>query len=226
MGATVTQATSRKQRLGKEPLLKAAIANFTERGYHATSMRDIARDADVTVASIYHHFPSKQEVLQEIMVQVLSDVISLTRTALLAAGRDPAAQLSALVRAWVIFHADRRAEAQIGASEMRSLDEAGRKIVVMLRDEQERMFLDVIQRGVDEGVFATAYPREATRAIISMGRALAEWYRPSGEVSPSEMADRYVELALGTVGNTVSSTVASTLGSTVGSGDRPPRHPA
>ncbi|MDT0203242.1 TetR/AcrR family transcriptional regulator [Nocardioides sp. AE5] len=196
----MAQATGGKQRLGKEPVLKAAIANFTERGYHATSMRDIARDADVTVASIYHHFPSKQDVLQEIMVQVLSDVISLTRTALLGAGREPADQLSALVRAWVLFHADRRAEAQIGASEMRSLDGPGRKLVVTLRDEQQRMFTDVIQRGVDEGAFATAYPKEATRAIINMGRALAEWYRPTGEVSPTEMAERYVALALGTVG--------------------------
>ncbi len=194
-----TSRTPGKQRQGKGPVLAAAVRNFTERGYHGTSMRDIARDADVTVASIYHHFPSKQEVLQEIMVQVLSDVISQTRTALLAADRDPAGQLSALVRAWVLFHADRQAEAQIGASEIRSLDTVGRKLVVTLRDEQERMFADVIERGVAEGAFATKYPKEATRAIINMGRALSEWYRPTGEATPSELAERYAVLALGAV---------------------------
>lgn len=195
----MTERAAGKPRHGKGPVLASAVRNFTERGYHGTSMRDIASGADVTVASIYHHFPSKQEVLQEIMVQTLSDVISATRTALMGAGRDPVDQLSALVHAWILFHTDRQAEAQIGASEIRSLDDVGRKLVVTLRDEQQRMFVDVIERGVAEGVFTTAYPREAARAVINMGYSVASWYRPSGEVSPAEMANRYVDLALGTV---------------------------
>lgn len=195
----MTERAAGKPRHGKGPVLASAVRNFTERGYHGTSMRDIASGADVTVASIYHHFPSKQEVLQEIMVQTLSDVISATRTALMGAERDPVDQLSALVHAWILFHTDRQAEAQIGASEIRSLDDVGRKLVVTLRDEQQRMFVDVIERGVAEGVFTTAYPREAARAVINMGYSVASWYRPSGEVSPAEMANRYVELALGTV---------------------------
>ncbi|MFS3128822.1 TetR/AcrR family transcriptional regulator [Nocardioides sp. Bht2] len=189
-----------KPRQGKAPVLRAAIENFNEVGYHATSMRDIARGADVTVASIYHHFPSKQEVLQEIMVGTMSDVISATRTALLAAGRTPREQLSALVRAWILFHTGRQEEALIGASELRSLDAVGRKIVVTLRDEQQRMFDDVITRGVEMGDFATSHPREAARAVINMGYSVASWYRADGEASAEEMAQRYIELALGTVG--------------------------
>lgn len=201
--AASTRGDSRaggKQRLGKEPVMASAIRNFTERGYHGTSMRNIAADANVTVASIYHHFASKQEVLQAIMVESLSDVISSTRTALLGAGTDPAAQLGALVHAWILFHTSRQAEAQIGASELRSLDEPGRRLIVALRDEQQRMFQDVVDRGVASGEFTTRYPREAARAVINMGYSVASWYSASGDVSPGEMADRYVELALGTVG--------------------------
>jgi AcrR family transcriptional regulator len=191
------QAT--RGRGGKQVVLKSAIANFTELGYHGTSMRDIARDADVTVASIYHHFPSKQEILQEIMAASLSDVISSTRTALMGAGTSATEQLSALVKAWIDFHTTRQAEALIGASEIRSLDAQGRKLVVTLRDEQERMFRDVVDRGVELGEFGTPYPREAARAVINMGYAVASWYRPVGDIPPDEMADRYSELALGTV---------------------------
>jgi AcrR family transcriptional regulator len=197
----MTEHAAGKPRHGKGPVLVSAVRNFTERGYHGTSMRDIASGADVTVASIYHHFASKQEVLQEIMVQTLSDVISATRSALMGAERDPDAQLGALVHAWILFHTDRQAEALIGASELRSLDDVGRKLVVTLRDEQQRMFQDVIERGVAEGVFTTAYPREAARAVINMGYSVASWYRSSGEVPPVEMANRYVDLALGTVGS-------------------------
>jgi AcrR family transcriptional regulator len=180
-------------------VLRAAIANFTERGYHGTSMRDIARDADVTVASIYHHYPSKQEILSEIMASTLSDVIALTRNALMAAGSSPTDQLDAVVRAWIDFHTTRQAEALIGASELRSLESAGRKLVVALRDEQEGLFRDIIERGVELDEFETPYPHEAARAVINMGRSVASWYRRGGSLSPEELAARYAELALATV---------------------------
>lgn len=184
---------------GKQVVLHSAIANFTERGYHGTSMRDIARDAEVTVASIYHHYPSKQEILSEIMAKTLSDVIALTRGALMSAGPSPSAQLEAVVRAWVDFHTARRAEALIGASELRSLESAGRKLVVALRDEQEGLFRDIIERGAEMGEFQTPYPREAARAVINMGRSVATWYRSGGDITAPQMAERYAELALATV---------------------------
>lgn len=186
---------------GRDVVLAAAVENFQRLGYHGTSMRDIARDANITVASIYHHFPSKQLLLHDIMVRVLSDSISMTRNALMSADSTPDGQLAAVVRAWIGFHTTRRAEAHIGASEIRSLDETGHRLVVALRDEQERMFRDVIERGVSEGAFSTAYPREAARAIINMGSSVATWYREGGELSPEEVAERYAALALGAVGS-------------------------
>lgn len=197
----MTQARVVKQaRGGRDVIVAAAVDNFQRLGYHGTSMRDIARDANITVASIYHHFPSKQLILQDIMRRVLSDAFSATRTALMAAPTAPQARLAEIVRAWIRFHTHRRAEAVIGGSEIRSLDDAGRAIIISLRDEQERMFRDVIEHGVEAGVFSTAYPAEAARAILTMGTSVASWYRSGGELSPEELADRYAVLALGTVG--------------------------
>ena len=184
---------------GRANLLECAISNFTARGYHGTSMRDIASDAGVTVASIYHHFPSKQDILQEIMVRTMTDTIAMTRSALVAAENVPSVQLEAVVRAWTLFHTTRQKEALIGASELRSLDDVGRKLVVMLRDEQEAIFREVIDRGVSLGDFRTPFPREAARAVINMGYAIASWYRAGGSISPDQMAERYSDLALGTV---------------------------
>jgi AcrR family transcriptional regulator len=188
-----------RSRGGKEAVLAAAVSNFQSLGYHGTSMRDIARDSDITVASIYHHFASKQEILLGIMVQVLSDLITKTRTALKSTESTPRNQLEAMVTAWIVFHVSRQAEAFIGSTEIRSLDPQGRRFVVALRDEQELMFREVINRGVAEGAFATSYPREATRAIINMGSSVSAWFDPSGDLSPEQLAERYVTLALGTV---------------------------
>lgn len=186
-------------RSGREVVLEAAVELFTERGYHGTSMRDIAAGAGVTVASIYHHFASKQEILRHLMVRTMSDVLAVTRAALETAGPAPAERLGALIEAWVLFHTQRQAEALIGASELRSLEERGRREVVALRDEQEALFRAAVEAGVESGDFATPYPREAARAIINMGYSIASWYRPGGAISPEEMADRYRVLALGTV---------------------------
>ncbi|WP_340540762.1 TetR/AcrR family transcriptional regulator [Nocardioides sp. GXZ039] len=184
---------------GRAVLLAAAVENFAAVGYHGTSMRDLARTAEVTVASIYHHYSSKQEILQQIMVETLTVVLDQTRTALAHAGPSPTERLGALVEAWVLFHTGRQAEALIGASEIRSLDDVGREVVVGLRDQQESLFRQVIESGVATGAFATPHPLEATRAILNMGSSIASWYRPEGPVTPEEMAVRYRDLALGMV---------------------------
>ncbi len=184
---------------GREAVLSAALQNFYKYGYHGTSMRNIATDADMTVASIYHHFESKQEILQEIMVRILSDLMSQTRTALMAADDSPRNQLEALVFAWIVFHANRQTEAFVGSTEVRSLDPEGRRLVVALRDEQERMFREVIDRGAREGQFETAFPKEATRAVINMGSSVSSWYDSKGDLSPQQLAEMYVTMALGTV---------------------------
>lgn len=179
----------------RQLILDSAVRNMNERGYHGTSMRDIAAGADLTVASIYHHFKSKQDILQEIMLQALRDAHGMTRSALLRSGGEPKDQLQALVRAWVMFHTTRREDALVGATELRSLDEPGHRLVVALRDEQENIFRDVIERGVEEGAFRTEYPRDAVRAIINMGQQVCVWWRDDGPLSAQDIADRYCALA-------------------------------
>lgn len=188
-----------RTRSGRDAILDAAVDRFERLGYHGTTMRDIARGAGLTVASIYSHFSSKQQMLQDIMVRVLSDALALTRSAVLRAGPRPDDQLGALMHAWLLFHTERRAEALVGASEIRSLDPHGRRLIVALRDEQEAMFRDVVMRGVEDGDFATPYPEDAVRTLIAMGTAVPSWYRPDGELTPEQMAERYVRLAAATV---------------------------
>lgn len=188
-----------KPRNGRASILDSAVRLFTEVGYHGTSIRDIAADASVTVPSIYYHFKSKQEILQQIMVGILEEVYAETVEAVESAGEHSADRLEALVRHWILFHVRRLGPATVGASEIRSLDEHGLTLIVELRDRQEALFRTVVSDGLEAGVFATPHPREAARAIINMGRAIVQWYRPEGPVGPEEMADQYAELALAMV---------------------------
>ncbi|MBY4573021.1 TetR family transcriptional regulator [Gordonia paraffinivorans] len=194
-----TENTGRAQSNGKNDVLDSAVRLFNEQGYHGTSMRDIAKGAEITAASIYHHFASKQEILQSIMRRALQGALAMTRTAVLHSDGTPAGQLEALVRAWVHFHVSHQLDAVVGATELRSVEGPGRELVIALRDEQESLFRDVILRGVEQSAFATPYPHEATRTVISSGQSICMWWRPDGPLTPEELADRYVTVALATV---------------------------
>lgn len=184
-----------EQTKGRDRILDAAVRAMDERGYFGTSMRDVAREAQMTAPAIYHHFDSKQQLLEDIMVRVLRDHIAATRQALIAAGPDPSDQLDAMVYAFALMHAQRRADSLIGTVEMRSLEPVSRRIVVMLRDEQAELFRDVVAHGVRAGQFLTPFPVEAVRVILNMGSAISMWYHPDGELTPEEIAARYVRFA-------------------------------
>lgn len=191
--------TRRTSAQGREAIETAALRAFFDRGFHGTSIRDIAALADITAPTLYHHYENKQDLLRVLMTRIMRDALATTRSGLVHAGAGAPAQLAALVTAWVEFHAERRIEARVGLTELQSLEEGGRRLVVALRDEQEQMFRDVVQRGADDGVFRTPHVREAARAVVNMGTAVAMWFRPDGAVSPSALAQTYVDLALATV---------------------------
>jgi AcrR family transcriptional regulator len=180
-------------------IAQAALASFSEVGYHGTTMRHIASAAGATLGAIYHHFESKQAILQHVMTATLDDLLVETRAGLAVAGTDPRKGLEALVRVWIGFHTTRQREALVGSSEMRSLDAKGLKLVIPRRDAQELMFRNVVEAGGASGDFTTAYPVEATRAILNMGASVAAWYRPRGGLTAREITERYCRLALATV---------------------------
>src|SRR2546426_7612149 len=103
-----------------ERILRAAIALFRVRGYHGSSMRALARGLRMEAASLYYHFPSKQEILFAILDRALDDLRDgLGRAVATADGHEE--RLRAGVRFHVLFHAHRRHEAFLSHSELRSL---------------------------------------------------------------------------------------------------------
>jgi AcrR family transcriptional regulator len=185
---------------GGKAISEAAIAAMSEQGYHGTSVRDIADRAGMSSASLYHHFSSKQELLFRITDRGIEALVRKTEDALLASPNEPAARLRAIVRVHILTHTEDQQGSFIGNSEIRSLEPANRAIIIAKRDQQKRIFDRVVTDGVERGVFTTPYPREATMALLTMGTAVAQWYRPDGPLRPDQIADRYADLGLAMLG--------------------------
>lgn len=185
-------------------IVKAAIAVMAEHGYHGTSVRDIADRADLSPASLYNHFASKQRILVAIMERGIAELTRRTSAALDAVpggdSADPAERLRAIVAVHVLYHLEDQRGTLLGTSELRALEEPVRSAHVAKRVAHQRIFETVVADGVRRGVFTTPYPVDAARAIVTMCTAVATWYREDGPLSREEISKRYQELSLAAAG--------------------------
>jgi AcrR family transcriptional regulator len=177
-----------------------ASALFHERGYPATSVRDIARALDIRGASLYAHVTSKEDVLWAIVDRAASTFEEAAdRADAATASRPSADRLSTLVRAHVEAIAADPELASVFVSEWRHLSPARKATILQRRDAYEARFREVIVGGMATGDFGSTDPGLAATFILTALNGLATWYRPDGRLKPDRIADHYAELALRTV---------------------------
>ena len=171
-------------------ILRAAAMLIAQRGYHGASMRDLGKAVGLQMASLYHHFGSKQELLVAIMREAMADLTACVTEAVEAAGDEPRAQLTAAMRAHVRFHTEHRPEVIVADAELRALDEPGRSEIIALRDRHQALFRGPVER------IGVAQPGIVTAGIITMCTDVAMWFSSDGPLAADEVADTYVALVL------------------------------
>ena len=181
---------------GQNALLEAAREEFSTRGFGSASIRDIAQRAGMSLSAMYHYYSGKQELLHAILDEGLDTYFAACAAALEEIGREPADRLSAVVAATTRFRAEHLARSNILLTEERSLDPERLARYSRRHAEATNLFRHAIDEGVAAGVFLTPYPDEARRAVIAMCNAVAQWFRPDGELSLDALVDRHVALAL------------------------------
>ena len=176
-----------------------ALAAFYELGYHGTSVREVAKRAGISVAGMYHHFGSKQQLLVSLVGGFMDDLLAELDRAVAEAPADPASRLRAAVRAHVLFHTARQAEGFVGNAEVRSLEPGARALIVGKRNAEQRVFDRIIREGARAGVFRVQNEKLAGRAIVSLCTAVLSWFVPGAGMSANQVADSYAELCLAMV---------------------------
>jgi AcrR family transcriptional regulator len=157
-------------------LLRAGLEGLFEKGLHGTSIRDIALRAGVQSATLYGHFASKEELLAELII--LGHTVHHQRLAesLMDVGTDPCDQLRSLVTAHVAIHAEYPMLASVSTSELPRLTPTAAAPAYALRARSLALLDGIVDRGVDQGLFAVPH-REMTLQIIgSMGTNVASWF--------------------------------------------------
>jgi AcrR family transcriptional regulator len=180
----------------KRRLFEAAIVMFGDRGVHGVSVRDLMGSLGQQPGALYGHVASKQELLAELVRVGYEEHRRWISDALLAAGADPADQVRAVMRAAVLVHMTYPDLARVVQREMHALEDEDRAKLSTVLAESERIWLDVVDRGIRLGAFKVSEPVLAVAAMTAMAGRSAEQRYEEFPFSHEEIAESYAELAV------------------------------
>jgi AcrR family transcriptional regulator len=175
--------------------MDAAVDAFADKGFHATSTRDIASRAQMSPAGVYVHFASKQDLLFELCRRGHVMALGVVTTARASADTPPG-QLMAIVSAFARWHAEQSHTARIVQYEFPQLTTEHREEVMTLRKQIDAVVKDVVQAGVASGDFDVPDVAMTTLALQSLSIDVARWYRPGIRRTPEAIGTAYGNLAL------------------------------
>jgi AcrR family transcriptional regulator len=181
-------------------LLVAAVEAFAERGYHATTTRDIAGRAGMSPAALYIHYKTKEELLHRISRIGHDKALDILREASRAPGT-PAERLAGAVRSFVGWHAAQHTTARVVQYELDALGEQARAEIVALRRRTDGVVRDLIEEGVRTGQFDVEDVPGTTVAVLSLCIDVARWFNVAGRRTPDEVGALYADLVLRMVGH-------------------------
>lgn len=175
-------------------VVRAAARLFSQRGYHGTSMQHLGDALGLQRGSLYAHIGSKEELLFDVVDEGADRFLERGRQAL--EGTGPASER---LEALLVGHAETAAEhldaATVFLNEWRYLSEELRAAVQAKRDGYEAMVRSIVEDGMASGEFrADADVRFAATLVLSAGNWLFSWYRPGGELGPTEIGETFAEL--------------------------------
>jgi TetR/AcrR family transcriptional regulator, cholesterol catabolism regulator len=188
----------------RDELLDLAAAMFAERGLRATTVRDIADSAGILSGSLYHHFKSKEQMVEEVLRDFL-DWLFARYEQIVAGSTDPLERVRGLFMCSFDAIEHRHAQVVIYQDEAKRLSSLPQFAFVEARNkEQRRMWLDVLNQGVEEGCFRPDIDVDLVyRFIRDTTWVSVRWYQPGGPLTADQVGSQYLSIVLGgiTVGD-------------------------
>ena len=187
------QANSRR-----DELLELASAMFAERGLRATTVRDIADGAGILSGSLYHHFSSKEEIVDELLRGFL-DWLFARYNEIMDNEANPLERLKGLFMASFEAIEHRHAQVVIYQDEAQRLSSQPRfSYIEDMNRQQRKMWVELINQGIDEGHFLPDLDVDLVyRFIRDTTWVSVRWYQPGGPLTAQQVGQQYLAIVLG-----------------------------
>lgn len=188
-------APSSTARPRETELLVVATRLFRERGFHATSMQDLAEALGMNRGSLYHYISAKDDLLWRIVESALQRLDDRVRPVLETPG-SATERLRAAIGEHLGFAAEHADELSLIQVELRSLPPARRAELIARRDAYEAMWRAAMADAMREAGMVTVDTRLATIAVLSACNWFTQWYRPDGPLGVDEIAAQFGDFFL------------------------------
>lgn len=183
----------------RQRILEAAIEMFAEHGFEASSVRDLAKAVGIKAPGLYSHFPSKEAILSEAMIRALADFLNYMTAP--SDASTPAEHLQETVQRHVLYQIEHLAVTRAN-DVLLDTESIGRFLPTEDHDllvRTQRAYYDAVRSRLEAAVpsgfdIDTAV---ATFAVLNLCDRVTAWYKPTGRLSPAEVAQSYWELVRG-----------------------------
>jgi AcrR family transcriptional regulator len=183
---------ARQREVKREAVILAAARIFRERGYHNTTLDDIASCLNVTKPTLYYYLDSKEQIIYECfrvgIGRITQGLAELERTA--ASGRD---RLEALVHRYAEVMASDFGWCMVRVEEQDLGRTMGRRIK-QLKSPIDQGIRRLVRAGIEDGSIRACDPKMTAFALAGALNWIGYWYRAGEQLTPAEVADRFIEL--------------------------------
>jgi AcrR family transcriptional regulator len=182
----------------RDELFELAATMFAERGLRATTVRDIADAAGILSGSLYHHFASKEEMVDEVLRGFL-DWLFARYQHIVDTQPNPLERFKGLFMASFDAIEDRHAQVVIYQDEAKRLLSQPRfSYLEDLNRKQRQIWVDVLQQGIKEGYFRSDINVDLVyRFIRDTTWVSVRWYQPGGPLTAEQVGRQYLSIVLG-----------------------------
>ena len=190
----VQEQVQSEYRSAREKIQAAAVQMFAEYGYHAATMRDIAKIAGMQAASIYYHYPAGKQAL---LVEIMESHMTQLNAGLERIINKPLTIQQRLYEAisnHILLHTTYKSEFFIIDTEIRALEDENREKILALRDHYEDLIQGLLSAGMEEGLLRRTDVKISSYAIIAMCTEVAQWFRPAGRLSVQQIIEMYFHM--------------------------------
>jgi AcrR family transcriptional regulator len=179
----------------KENVLEAAVTLFSRKGYHGTTVRDIAVESGMLSGSLYAHISSKEDLLYEVVLRAADQFMTAVQP-IAESSLTPSEKLRQAMAAHLRVVASSLDAATVFMHEWKALSDERRAQVAERRNAYEQLFAGIIREGITSGEFREVDEKFARLLIMSAVNWLYEWYNPDGPLGPDEVANKFADLLL------------------------------
>ncbi|MDM7461775.1 MAG: TetR/AcrR family transcriptional regulator [bacterium] len=182
-----------RQEARREQILNGAARVFSKKGYHASTVDEIAKELGLTKASIYYYVSDKSDLLYQLYKRAMTALLE-SQTEIMARPDPPDAKLRAMIEEYVRIVASASAVYSVVVlREHHALPPRKRKEIIALRDQYEANYQRCIQEGIDRGIFESQDVKMASYVVLGALNWIPNWYNPRGSLSKEQIGRMFAE---------------------------------